>query len=604
MKSNWRNYFKHIHTPILSCLFLYRNKFFTVDNKLHSLEEKRNAKSLTNLEKDLNFHLASLEHHMDHLINKEQLVFNFVLKAKESQIGLNKLYNNYRVSKELKKLQIQTRKINKILKSYINELESLLDKNIFSHDLDVNHIVSEIKKISEIKSYMSGNNFYNENISDTINTTNETFLSYVFHENEAVTMRLLSLLVIFHKNSEENSIEEENLQFILNLCKDMLDVEKNNKNTINEASIYHAKRVLINLLTRKDYFYQDFIMEINQQVNFKEISEIKDLTQGREIIKDDEAFDYDVVFLSGLNANFSKSWRVPKEEPWKEVNYKHKLDYLLYGKNLDRIFAFPIYELWIPIMFESKTFAGKKFRYLVTCAETKIFTQDLLAGNIPDFTLDQISERIYHSFKRAGIGKRPVILICHSMGGLITKKVLNFAKEEIKEMNVSSSPSYDLLKNIRGVVFFSTPHYGSDVVTTLLDSGVNSLSKTLKQFETTSVEYGLQEEDIKNKFSDVPLTRATKEICLTPREVFEKEHEKFKGLKLDYICMIETEKTFIRGFYQYIHLVDPLSARLPEVENVILHGKKHGNLQKFSPDNFDEKGYKHLVKFIKDKMKV
>jgi hypothetical protein len=589
---------KNLVPPILTSFIIYKSGILKFKpNKIFCNDERGIISKNPFLEKDLNYHIVSLEHHMDHLINNEQLILNFVLKSKE-KTSINKTFHNYKVIKELNHLHKQTKKINKILKTYLNKLESLLEKDSFTHDLDFNYIIEQIKRINEIKTLMIKHPFYEEK-SPLNFQTSHTLMNFVFHENESIIMRLLALLVAFYKNSHENEISAENLTYIIDLCKKKLNI-KENEGLANEAYLYYAKKVLINLLSRKDYFYQDFILEINQTVNYREFEKVSylDLNKKHEsIVKDDRYFDYDIVFICGLNANFSKSWRVPKEEPWKNFNYKDKMNYYIHGSNLEKIFAFPVYELWIPSMFESSTFPSKKIRYLVTCAETKIFTQDLVSENIPDFTIDQISERIYNSFKRAGIGRRPLIVICHSMGGLITKRVLKLAESDTHNNN------YDLIKNLRGVVFFSTPHFGSDVVTTLLDAGVKSISKIVKQFETTSVEYGLQEEDIKNKFSDVPLTNATKEICLTPKEIFIQQHEEFRKLNLNYICMLETEKTFIRGFNSYIHLVDPISATLPETENIILHGKKHGNLQKFSPDNFEEEGYKQLVKFIIEKLK-
>jgi len=55
-----------------------------------------------------------------------------------------------------------------------------------------------------------------------------------------------------------------------------------------------------------------------------------------------------------------------------------------------------------------------------------------------------------------GIGLRPLIFICHSLGGLLVKQMLRHAydlgNEEFKK----------LAEQTRGVVFLSTPHSGSD----------------------------------------------------------------------------------------------------------------------------------------------
>ncbi|CAL4122350.1 unnamed protein product, partial [Meganyctiphanes norvegica] len=51
----------------------------------------------------------------------------------------------------------------------------------------------------------------------------------------------------------------------------------------------------------------------------------------------------------------------------------------------------------------------------------------------------------------AGVGKRPIIWITHSMGGLIVKDILADEK----------SLSNDILSSTWGIVFLSVPHCGS-----------------------------------------------------------------------------------------------------------------------------------------------
>ncbi|CAL7936144.1 unnamed protein product [Xylocopa violacea] len=55
----------------------------------------------------------------------------------------------------------------------------------------------------------------------------------------------------------------------------------------------------------------------------------------------------------------------------------------------------------------------------------------------------------------AGIGKRPTIWVCHSMGGLLVKKML---VDEWK-----NGDKNDICKNTRSIIFYSTPHRGSRV---------------------------------------------------------------------------------------------------------------------------------------------
>ena len=56
----------------------------------------------------------------------------------------------------------------------------------------------------------------------------------------------------------------------------------------------------------------------------------------------------------------------------------------------------------------------------------------------------------------AGIGSRPICFAAHSMGGLVVKSMMRNA--------VTLAPEFaELASNIRGVIFFATPHTGSDL---------------------------------------------------------------------------------------------------------------------------------------------
>lgn len=55
----------------------------------------------------------------------------------------------------------------------------------------------------------------------------------------------------------------------------------------------------------------------------------------------------------------------------------------------------------------------------------------------------------------AGVGKRPVIWVCHSMGGLLAKQIL------VEEWRKGDNNK--LCENTKGIIFYSTPHRGSHI---------------------------------------------------------------------------------------------------------------------------------------------
>lgn len=69
------------------------------------------------------------------------------------------------------------------------------------------------------------------------------------------------------------------------------------------------------------------------------------------------------------------------------------------------------------------------------------------------------------------VGKRPITWVCHSMGGLLVKKIL---VEEWK-----NGDKHNICKNTRSIIFYSTPHRGSHIA---------ALTQTTQMFIWPSIE--------------------------------------------------------------------------------------------------------------------
>eukprot|EP00854_Cymbomonas_tetramitiformis_P014719 gene14719-17394_t len=68
-------------------------------------------------------------------------------------------------------------------------------------------------------------------------------------------------------------------------------------------------------------------------------------------------------------------------------------------------------------------------------------------------SIEDLGSHIITRLHAAGVGARPVVFVTHSMGGLLMKQMLQYARED---------PKYAAMyQNVRGVVFYSTPHFGS-----------------------------------------------------------------------------------------------------------------------------------------------
>lgn len=73
--------------------------------------------------------------------------------------------------------------------------------------------------------------------------------------------------------------------------------------------------------------------------------------------------------------------------------------------------------------------------------------------------LEEQSEKLLLYLQQAGLGKRPIVWITHSMGGLIAKNILCKAF-------ASTDPNIrQICTNTKALVFYSTPHMGSSLAT-------------------------------------------------------------------------------------------------------------------------------------------
>lgn len=79
-------------------------------------------------------------------------------------------------------------------------------------------------------------------------------------------------------------------------------------------------------------------------------------------------------------------------------------------------------------------------------------------------------------FRVHGFGKRPVVVVAHSFGGLLFKQVCRHIHDRHP----------DLLKTVAGVLFLSTPHTGSSAASLAQLLRVLQASDTLKELETNT----------------------------------------------------------------------------------------------------------------------
>ncbi|KXZ46005.1 hypothetical protein GPECTOR_48g437 [Gonium pectorale] len=78
-----------------------------------------------------------------------------------------------------------------------------------------------------------------------------------------------------------------------------------------------------------------------------------------------------------------------------------------------------------------------------------------------DTTAIQLLNQLTSAEVAIGAGDRKVVLVGHSMGGLVLKQILYEAHHRASTGSSSDTKSLQLLKNLRGIAFYGTPHMGS-----------------------------------------------------------------------------------------------------------------------------------------------
>ncbi len=88
------------------------------------------------------------------------------------------------------------------------------------------------------------------------------------------------------------------------------------------------------------------------------------------------------------------------------------------------------------------------------------------AGVVPWFGVDGLpiedrAKNLAHKLTTGGLGRRPLIFIAHSMGGLMVKEIV------VQALTAGDVRWSGLVQQVAGIVFCGTPHRGSEVAQTV-----------------------------------------------------------------------------------------------------------------------------------------
>lgn len=107
------------------------------------------------------------------------------------------------------------------------------------------------------------------------------------------------------------------------------------------------------------------------------------------------------------------------------------------------------------------------------------FREALTSG--PGMGINAHASAIIECLHLENIGSRPLILVCHSLGGLMAKAILQVCSQSEKPAWMAIAAA------IKGVVFIGTPHAGSLLANVLsLIPGVSTITRQLQQDDDVS----------------------------------------------------------------------------------------------------------------------
>lgn len=163
----------------------------------------------------------------------------------------------------------------------------------------------------------------------------------------------------------------------------------------------------------------------------------------------------DIVFVHGLRGGAFRTWRQMDQKPdpvrWRQGDQK-PAEWRQADLKPDPVRIDPSKTRCWPRDWLPKDLPGIR----VIAVDYASFLSDWgfkCPENSQRNSIQARSKELYEKLQAAGIGERPIIWVAHSMGGLITKQLLCDL--------FNRYPNDPMLLNTKGIVFYSTPHFGS-----------------------------------------------------------------------------------------------------------------------------------------------
>jgi hypothetical protein len=212
-----------------------------------------------------------------------------------------------------------------------------------------------------------------------------------------------------------------------------------------------------------------------------------------------------------------------------------------------------------------------------------LWGEDLIDDKKLNWSIKQRAVDLIEQMKLAHVGKRPVVWVCHSMGGLIVKQIMVQLNEMVNKASGEEKEHLkSLLESTRAIMFLSTPHLGSSIAKTTSKFSFATFASTDIHEMATNSDFLV---DLNKKF-----------LNLVNSSSVLKE-------KLKVISLLETMQTpigYISGIY--ITTVTEKSAKIDIGEFHLINNKDHLNICK--PNDRDDFMYVKIVNLISDLINV
>ena len=144
--------------------------------------------------------------------------------------------------------------------------------------------------------------------------------------------------------------------------------------------------------------------------------------------------DFDIVLIHGLLGSVFKTWR--------------QSDVMKTSRDYTECWP----KSWLPADFGN-------CRILAVNYQTFLSNWNWNSSCGRAYTLKEQSVQLAQELRSAHVGERPIVYITHSQGGLLLKEML----VQIAESEMHQNGEQKLLDRTKGIVFYSTPHKGSEM---------------------------------------------------------------------------------------------------------------------------------------------